>query len=63
MKSTKELKKLMNRDERKAYKAAERAKLQGHYVMVTRETPKNKSISPNHSRIVSREKAEDLVYG
>ena len=54
-------KKLMTRQERKAYKKAQRANLESGYVMVTRETPKNeKNI---YTKLVTREKAFEMIAG
>ena len=53
----------MNREERKAYKASERAKLQNGLVFITRETPKNKKVHGNHSKLVKRAYAERKVIG
>jgi len=56
-------KKEMTRAERKAYKAAQREGRQNFYVFVTRAEPKNTKVSTNHTKLVSRAKANRMVHG
>ena len=60
---TKQTKKNMTRTERKAYKAAQRKGRESFYVFVTRETPKNPGDHILYTKLVSREKAHEMVNG
>jgi len=59
--TNREAKKLMTRQERKDYKAAQREGLPKFYVFITRETPKNHLNI--YTKLVSVSKAIDVIYG
>ena len=61
--TNKQAKKEMTRQERKDYKAAQREGRQNHYVFVTRETPKNSKDHVKYTKLVTKEKAFEMIYG